>query len=404
MDAAAAPARSRERAPEETVALLRPHLPALGITRLADVTGLDRVGIPVFMAVRPNSRSLAVAQGKGVTREAARASALMESLEAHHAERPRCPVRIETRAELARQAPVADPELLPRARGARDGACGDHTCLPWAEARDAVTDEPLWVPYELVHANATVPRVPGAGSFVCSTNGLASGNTRSEALLHAVCEVVERDALALWERLPVEEQARTRLDLDTVTHPLPRSLLDQFSAAGLSVMVWDMTSDVGLAALRAVVLDAAAAPSLDRTPAAGGFGCDPDPVTALVRALTEAAQSRLTVIAGSRDDLTRERYRRTQQAAVLIEHRRIAGQSVHVDAAQLPSLTTGTLDGDLGAALGRLAAAGFATVAVVDLSRWEIPAAVVRVIVPGLEGPTESPAYAPGPRARAWRP
>jgi ribosomal protein S12 methylthiotransferase accessory factor len=393
--------RSRERTPEETVALLRPYLPALGVTRVANVTGLDRVGIPVFMAVRPNSRSLAVAQGKGITLEAARVSALMESLEAHHAERPRCSVRIETRSELARQVPVTDPGLLPRVRGS---AYSDNVCLPWVEARDCVTAEPLWVPYELVHANATVPRVPGSGNFVCSTNGLASGNTRSEALLHAVCEVVERDALALWERRTSEERAKTRLDIDTVTNPLARSLLDQFATADISVMVWDMTTNIGLPALRAVVIDSSAELSLNPIPAAGGFGCDPDPVIALVRALTEAAQSRVTIIAGSRDDLARERYRRTQQEAVLVEHRRTVGQGGYIDAARLPSLSIGTVDGDLGIVLDRLGASGFARVAVVDLTRPDIPAAVVRVIVPGLEGPTESPAYTPGPRARAWRP
>jgi ribosomal protein S12 methylthiotransferase accessory factor YcaO len=35
-----------------------------GITRIAMVTGLDRVGIPVALATRPNSRSVAVSQGR----------------------------------------------------------------------------------------------------------------------------------------------------------------------------------------------------------------------------------------------------------------------------------------------------------------------------------------------------
>ncbi len=66
---------------DETVNRLRPHFPRLGIVRMAEVTGLDRIGIPVWMAVRPNSRTLAVSQGKGVSAAHARASAVMEAAE-----------------------------------------------------------------------------------------------------------------------------------------------------------------------------------------------------------------------------------------------------------------------------------------------------------------------------------
>ena len=59
----------------------------MGITRLADVTGLDRIGVPVFQAIRPLSRSVSVSQGKGLDPDAARASALMEAVETWHAER-----------------------------------------------------------------------------------------------------------------------------------------------------------------------------------------------------------------------------------------------------------------------------------------------------------------------------
>ena len=78
-------------APEETLERMRPHWRKLGVTRFADVTGLDRIGIPVIMAIRPNSRSVAVSQGKGVHLAAAKASALMETVETWHAERISAP-------------------------------------------------------------------------------------------------------------------------------------------------------------------------------------------------------------------------------------------------------------------------------------------------------------------------
>ena len=80
---------------------VRPHMGGMGITRLADLTGLDRIGVPVFAAVRPNSRSVATSQGKGLSRDAARVGALMEAVESWHAERPPGPVRYASARDLA---------------------------------------------------------------------------------------------------------------------------------------------------------------------------------------------------------------------------------------------------------------------------------------------------------------
>ena len=75
------------RAPEETLAHASTLARALGITRIANVTGLDCIGVPVAMAYRPNARSLAVSPGKGLDLVAAKTSAIMEAIEGWHAER-----------------------------------------------------------------------------------------------------------------------------------------------------------------------------------------------------------------------------------------------------------------------------------------------------------------------------
>src|SRR5918994_7932914 len=76
----------RTRVPVETLEQLLPIKHRFGITRVANVTGLDRIGLPVVLATRPNSRSVAVSQGKGTSLEAAKASAVMEAIELWHAE------------------------------------------------------------------------------------------------------------------------------------------------------------------------------------------------------------------------------------------------------------------------------------------------------------------------------
>lgn len=385
--------------PHETLTRVRPHHRALGITRVADVTGLDRIGIPVVMVTRPNSRSLAVSQGKGPTLAAAEASGVMEAAETHLAERPRLPLRLGSERELRAHTAVVDTALLPMAP---DGGYAPDLPLLWATGIDLLGGGPVAVPYELVHTHYTTAPLPGAGSFVASSNGLASGNHPMEALAHALYEVIERDATALWELRPPADQVATRIDLGTVTDPICREMLDRFAAADVLVAVWEQTSDVGIAVFCCEIADAdGAAPG--PTAAAAGMGAHHDRGIALLRALTEAAQSRLTTIAGSRDDQPRPAYDASHDPETLAAHRAdladTSGARRPFDAA--PHAVHDCFDDDVADLCTRLTGAGIEQVVAFDLSVPEIPVDVVRVVVPGLEHPAFGAAeLVAGPRAR----
>jgi ribosomal protein S12 methylthiotransferase accessory factor len=385
-------------APEATVARLRPLWPALGITRLANVTGLDRIGIPVVVACRPNSRSLAVAQGKGLDLAAARASALMESVEAWHAERITLPLKLASYEELRYTHRLADVTGLPRTHRStfhRDLA------LLWSEGYDLLQQEPVWVPYELVHTNYTLPHPSGSGCFTPTSNGLASGNHPLEALSHAICEVVERDATTLWHLLDRDAQAATRLDLATVDDAACCAVVERYARAGVAVAVWESTTDLGIAAFVCFVTERDADP-LHPLYSTGGFGCHPRRDVALLRALTEAAQSRLTLIAGSRDDLPRRSYELLLEPRAAERQRAlILGDVPRRRYADVPTFEGDTFDADVAWELERLRAAGLQQVIAVDLTRREIRVPVVRVVIPGLEGVSGQPGYAHGARARA---
>src|SRR5205823_9306186 len=99
--------------PGETLARVRPHAARMGITRLGNITGLDRIGIPVAIAVRPNSRSVSVSQGKGYDLPQAMASALMEACEGFHAEEIG-PCQHAMYSNLAQSETVVDPDTLCR--------------------------------------------------------------------------------------------------------------------------------------------------------------------------------------------------------------------------------------------------------------------------------------------------
>ena len=219
--------------PEDTLDHVRPMLADMGITRIANVTGLDRIGLPVVMVVRPNSRSCAVAQGKGLTLAAAKASGVMEAAELWHAENVMKPLKFASFDEMRREHCVADPDMLPRAR---DGF-RPTLRLTWIEGQDLMGGGPVWVPFELVNVDCTVSEHPGgARCFQASTNGLASGNHRLEAICHGLCEVIERDASTLWV-LSADAHGRRAIDPASITDPACRRLLDQLATADLAVHI-----------------------------------------------------------------------------------------------------------------------------------------------------------------------
>src|SRR5579863_8939328 len=219
--------------PATTLARVLPLAPRMGITRVAVLTGLDVIGIPVVAAVRPNSRSIAVHQGKGVTLSAAKASAVMEAVETYHAETVALPLRLASFAELGSAA--TDPLLLPRCAGREPG----DARLLWVEAKDLMSGSALWVPHELVSADFTHPAAPGAGLFQATTNGLASGNHWLEAVLHGLYEAVERDAIALWRAGGARVRDATVVDLDSIDSTLNRAVLERYRTANVAVRVWD---------------------------------------------------------------------------------------------------------------------------------------------------------------------
>lgn len=388
----------RTRVPADTLARVRPWMREMGITRIANITGLDRLGIPVVMACRPNSRSISVSQGKGYDLDAAKASAVMEAVETWHAEHICQPLRYCSREDLEQEGLViADIARLPHLP---ETTLTPSTSICWIQGQDLVTDAPCWLPLELVATDYTLPGMPGCGYFPANTNGLASGNTLQEAICHGIYEVVERDAEALWKQMPLRKQRQRIVSRASINDPGCRMLLDKFSHAGITTRLWDVTSDVGIAAFVCL----AAGAEDDWADPEFGAGCHPAREVALSRALTEAAQARTTYIAGVRDDVGAWEYdpqqrlrRRIQSTAMLADNPELRNFP------DIVSRSYDTMGEDLSWVLGQLQQAGIEQVLAVDLSKERLGLAVVRVVIPGLEGACGhgSIEYSPGERAKA---
>jgi putative methanogenesis marker protein 1 len=357
---------------EETLARIEPKVPAAGITRVADITNLDRIGIPVFSCIRPTAMdgAITVYNGKGATVEESRISAIMEGIERYSAEVHDRNIRVALYQELEGREPVINPQdlILP------EGALTDRF-MSWCEGYDIVNDETLWVP-----AFAVFHPVPPRhrGPFRTSTNGLASGNTLEEAIFHALSEVIERDAWSL-----VETTRDTGPEVVGIDDPVIQDLQKKFADAQVEVKVRDITSDIGIPTMAAVADDVLLKDPMLLTI---GIGTHTSARIAVMRALTEVAQSRLTQIHGAREDTTiAEMRKRMGYDRAKRINRYWYRNNGTVDYADILSSDTDDFQKDIRNIIAALGKQGLDRVIVVDLTREEIGIPVVRVIVPSLE-------------------
>jgi ribosomal protein S12 methylthiotransferase accessory factor len=321
----------------------------------------------------------------------------MEAIELHAAEHIEGPLEAASAEELDRRGlRLVAPERLP----VFQRVCDVTDRILWIKGVELGSGEGVFVPHELVHFDLRLPLPPGSGHFLISTSGLASGNDSLEAICHGLCELIERDATTLFYSLPWRAQWDRRLDLDSVDDPLCRRLIERYDDAGVTVAVWDTTSDVGAASFLCGVLDRETNP-FRRIGLARGAGCHPDRRVALSRALCEAAQGRLSRIVGTRDDIRADTVDALQRDERLDLHRAQLASPERPPGVfeTVPTRAHTSFDHDLAWLRERLAAVGIPQVVTVDLQPAATPFSVVRVIVPGLEAHSEIPGYRPGARA-----
>jgi ribosomal protein S12 methylthiotransferase accessory factor len=371
--------------PEEMFARVSPLLRHYGITRIARQTGLDHVGIPVWSAMRPNSLSLAVNQGKGFGDADAKISAVMEALERAVAGEPEVVSRLASRAEIRAGGSAAEPLDGLVAKGETPLADGDS--IAWVEGRDLIAERPVWVPRDAVMLDRTAET-----RFWQSSDGLASGNTPVEATFHGLLERIERDADALWSLAQSAERARHCVDPSAFGDPVADMLVSKIRIAGLRLQVFDIASDIGIPCFQALIGpgDILRRRNPLYAEAANGSGCHPDPVRAAIRAITEAAQSRLTLVSGARDDIPDDTYSRPMPQELIEDF-----ALTPVARQWPPARDARPIATKLRSVLQALEERQIASAIAVPLNAPDAPFAVVKVLVPGLENP-------PGARQRRF--
>ncbi|MGH2586281.1 MAG: YcaO-like family protein, partial [Dehalococcoidia bacterium] len=373
-----------------------------GVTRVADITGLDTLGIPCFSAILPGSLAgsgISAYSGKALDPMEARVGAQMEALEGALVRDDRVPMRRASYVDLAREVHTLDPERL-QIVGTEHRDLRQLE-LDWIPGWNLRSGETTWVPADTVFFRPG-PNPP----WHLTSNGQAAGNCLTEALAHALAEAIERDAETLYRvatgyahvpytlRLlagpartacPPEHVRRPApwypfVDLETLPEPL-RAILCQMRQAGAGIDLRWIASEVPVAAFLCLIQERHGPEAMLHA----GAGAHPDAAVAARRAITEAAQSRVTYIHGVREDL--------RNAALRPQEVPGGGwfdpTTDRVNFATLPRHAFDDVVDDLHWMMDGLERAGLDEVLVVDLSHPAIPFSVVRVIVPGLEAPLD---------------
>lgn len=271
-------------------------MPAFGATRVTDTTRLDTIGLPVFAAIRPHAGagSVSVTSGKSLDSTAARVGALAEAFELasagyvpgqsilHHLDfdafRDRC-------GYSPWSLPVRISQLDRIRKGPPDGTLTFVPCDVLDDASPSLL--PAVLAYFPYHCDL------GLDLYGMSTNGVASGNSFEEAVLHGLLEVVERDIIS-FTTLGAPTRRVETIDNDDV-----QVVMDAVRGAGCDIEIVFAPNAFGIPTFSAFLFDGP--PS--NLPVFVGHGTHLLKDIAILRACTEAVQSRLTHIHGARDDI-----------------------------------------------------------------------------------------------------
>jgi bacteriocin biosynthesis cyclodehydratase domain-containing protein len=336
--------------------------------------------------------------GKGMNDVQARVSGICEAVERYSGvHRGDEYTLLASERELGDSAVHLNDILLFSDRQFEQRQAWNRTC---SDSYYHVVPEPLdpdreiaWVPYWSL-TNQCARHVPaaltyyghpdgGRGFAFSDANGTAAGNTREEAILQGLLELVERDSVALWwyNRVP-----RPAVDLESFDLPYCRTLSRYYASLNRDLWVLDLTSDLGIPTYAAV------SRRTDR-PAEDiivSFGAHLDPMVALTRALTESNQFLPALSRTTPDGATRYLHP-DAEAIAWWKEATIANQPYLVPDASARAVQRADhatprsedLRDDVQWIVDRLEGHGLEVLAL-DQTRPDVGLPVVKMIVPGL--------------------
>lgn len=378
-------------APKRTIEINQDKLKTAGITRIADITDLDRIGLPIYTAIRPTAEegAISIYGGKGISKDHAKASAMMEGFERYSAEMQDSDDTITaTLDEIGQYGNFIDPKSLNLPKDIEKKDIGNLN-LEWSKSQDIISGNEYYIPTNAVfhpytHDNSV------QSLFKSNTNGLASGNILEEAILHGMLEVIERDAWSIFE---LTHKNYAQIDTESIESEIILDIIDRFESEGIKIKLMDFTADIKIPTIAASADDTV---TKDAGLLTLGMGTHLDPEVAVLRALTEVAQSRATQINGAREDTVRADFAREAgyERMKRINRFYFKEEDEQIKLSDIENKSTSSITKDIEIVKDELIANDIERILYVDLTRPELDVSVVRVVIPETEVYTIDPTRA----------
>ena len=376
--------------PSETIENNEEKCKTAGITRITEITHLDRIGLPVFSAIRPTSQdgAISIYGGKGITAEHAKASAMMEGFERYSAEKQDEKLVTGTVSEISSKGNSIDIETLNLPKDFRKENIPLMN-LEWNLCHDLITDEDYYVPSNAIY-HPYISKDDSQSLFKSNTNGLASGNILEEAILHGIFEVIERDAWSIFE---LTHKNYAQIDISSIENEIIIDIIEKFESEGIKIKLMDFTADIKIPTIAASAEDTI---TKDAGLLTLGMGTHLDPEVAILRALTEVAQSRATQINGAREDTVRADFAREAgyERMKRINKFYFRDEEEQIKLSDIENKSTSSITRDIEIVKDELVSNDIQKILYSNLTRPELDVSVVRVVIPEMELYTIDPSRA----------
>jgi ribosomal protein S12 methylthiotransferase accessory factor YcaO len=305
---------------DEDVRALLGRLEEFGITRLAETTRLDRIGVRTHSATKPGTSDvISIYSGKGLSVSESVRTAIMECLERTGSLWNLSELIVASPAQASAIGDVVVPSAFTEAsRRLEPGQA-----IAWVWADQLGTTKRSLVPAQLAF-NGRAPQGVGILPFVNTTsNGLGAAFDPDKAATHGLRELIERDVVSCVELLASDihfnqlsslaraftislgsDRFRDRLDhvLRVDLQSLPETaagIVSRLLGAGLSVEIRALPNDLGVPCFAAATAEER---GMNKVLATAGYAAGYPIERTLVRALLELCQSRATHSQGGRED------------------------------------------------------------------------------------------------------
>ena len=222
-------------APSKTIEINENKLKVAGITRIADITDLDRIGLPIYTAIRPTAE------------DGAKASAMMEGFERYSAERQDIDETIiASLSEIEEFGEYIDPKSLNLPKEFEKKDISDLS-LEWSKSIDLISNREYYIPTNAIY-HPYISKDDSQSLFKSNTNGLASGNILEEAILHGIFEVIERDAWSIFE---LTHKNYAQIDISSIENEIIIDIIEKFESEGIKIKLMDFTADIKIPTIAA---------------------------------------------------------------------------------------------------------------------------------------------------------